>query len=352
VALEHPCRGFAVRAWALLEHPRRGLAERASAALQHPRRGLDERAWAPLEHPRRGLAERASAALQKLRCGFAVRTWVALEKARYGFDGRAWRVAPRFGKRVGVARLAAVTFDFWSTLVDGNMTPERTARRMARLHAAIVGAGHEVSVDELERAFDFSLERVAGAARDSLEDVGPPGRWAELARELGIPEGLIPYEVVEKAYEDITLEPMPNAMPHVREALEAMRSRGYRMGVICNTGMAGGRVLREVLRRHRLLGYFDVTVFSNEFGMSKPHPSIFAHTLAALGGVVAREALHVGDIEDLDVEGARRAGLGSALYAPGAHAGLETRTDADFVVRDWRDFGGEIDQFVMPDRGR
>jgi hypothetical protein len=25
-------------------------------------------------------------------------------------------------------------------------------------------------------------------------------------------------------------------------------------------------------------------------------------------------------------------------------------TDADFVVRDWRDFGRQIDQFVMPDR--
>ncbi len=249
-----------------------------------------------------------------------------------------------------MTRLAAVTFDFWSTLVDGNLTPERTARRMARLHAAIVGAGHAVTVDELKTAFDFSLERVASAARDSLEDVGPPGRWAELARELGIPDGLIPYEVVEKAYEDITLEPMPDAMPHVRVALEAMRARGYRLGVICNTGMAGGRVLREVLRRHGLLHYFDLTVFSNEFGMSKPHPSIFAHTLAQLGGVAAAEALHVGDIEELDVEGARRAGVHAALYAPGA--GPDVSTDADFVVRDWRDFGAQIDQFVMPDQER
>jgi putative hydrolase of the HAD superfamily len=246
--------------------------------------------------------------------------------------------------------LAAVTFDFWSTLVDGNVSPVRTAQRIARLHAAIVGAGHAVNVDELKTAFDFSLERVTSAARDSLEDVGPPGRWAELARELRIPDGLIPYEVVEKAYDDITLDPLPALMPHVRVALAAMRARGYRLGVICNTGMAGGRVLREVLRRHGLLGYLDVTVFSNEFGMSKPHPSIFAHTLAELGGVRPGEALHVGDIEELDVEGARRAGLWSALYAPGA--GRQPHTDANFVVRDWRDFGAQIDQFVTPDLPR
>jgi FMN phosphatase YigB (HAD superfamily) len=261
-----------------------------------------------------------------------------------------------------VPRLKAVTFDFWSTLVDGRLTPERTAARLARLHAAIVGAGHAVTPEELQRAFDFSLERVSTAARESLEDVGPPGRWAELARELGIPEGLIPYEVVEKAYEDITLEPMPESMPHVHQALDAMRERGFRMAVICNTGMAGGRVLREVLRRHGLLEFFGVTVFSNEFGVSKPHPSIFAHTLGLLGDVDPREALHVGDVEELDVEGARRAGLWSALYAPGGSdqvlpggdpggAGVDGHrevTHADLVVRDWREFGGQIDRFVTP----
>jgi FMN phosphatase YigB (HAD superfamily) len=239
---------------------------------------------------------------------------------------------------------------------------------MARLHAAIVGAGHTVTPEELTAAFDFSLELVSSAARDSLEDVGPPGRWAEVARELSIPEGLIPYEVVEKAYEDITLEPLPAAMPHVHIAVEAMRLRGYRLGVICNTGMAGGRVLREVLRRHALLDSFDVTVFSNEFGMSKPHPSIFAHTLAQLGDIEPDQALHVGAVEELDVEGARRAGVWSALYAPGAADNDARRatvpempdrdyrtdpadcvvTEADFVVYDWRDFGEQIDRFVMP----
>jgi HAD superfamily hydrolase (TIGR01549 family) len=254
-----------------------------------------------------------------------------------------------------VPRLRAVTFDFWSTLVDGSVTAERTALRLARLHAAIVGTGHAVTPEQLKSAFDFSLERVTSAARESLEDVGPPGRWAELARELGIPDGLIPYEVVEKAYEDITLEPLPEAMPHVHQAVDAMRQRGYRLAVICNTGMAGGRVLREVLRRHALLDAFDATVFSNEFGTSKPHPSIFAHTLAQLGGITPRQALHVGDVEELDVEGARRGGLWAALYAPvevERDADERSITDADLLVRDWRDFDQQIERFVMPGQDR
>ena len=89
---------------------------------------------------------------------------------------------------------------------------------------------------------------------------------------------------------------------------------------------------------------FEVTVFSNEFGWAKPDPRIFEHTLAALGQPPAAEALHVGDIEELDVEGARRAGVHAALYAPSSDGQVETR--ADFIVRDWRDFPEQIQGFA------
>ena len=244
-----------------------------------------------------------------------------------------------------MALLRAVTFDFWNTLVDGAVTEERTAQRLSRLHAAIVGAGHACSAEELRAAFSSTLDEVSEATRDSLKDVGPPGRWAALARALGVPEGLIPYEVVEQAYQDITLDPLPAALPHIREALEATRGAGYRLAVICNTGMAGGRVLREVLKRHGLFEFFDVTVFSNELGWAKPHPSIFGHTLEGLGGVAAAEALHVGDLEETDVEGARRAGLHAALYAPLTTPAVTTA--ANFVVHDWHDFGRQVAEYTL-----
>src|SRR5919199_6156044 len=188
-------------------------------------------------------------------------------------------------------RLKAVTFDFWSTLVDGTITPERTAERLSRLHAALVGAGHACSPEQLREAFQRAFEKITQAARETYRDVGPPGRWAALAQELGIPDGLIPFEVVEHAYEDITLDPLPAPMPHVEVAVKELKDQGYKLGVICNTGMAGGRVLREVLARHGLLTAFDVTVFSNEFGWSKPDPRIFHHALEELGNVRPAEAL-------------------------------------------------------------
>jgi putative hydrolase of the HAD superfamily len=92
------------------------------------------------------------------------------------------------------------------------------------------------------------------------------------------------------------------------------------------------------------LPYFQVTVFSNEFGWSKPHPRIFRHTLHALGGIEPDEALHVGDLEELDVEGARRAGVHVARYLADSTEPVET--EADFVVRDWREFPEQVAAFA------
>jgi hypothetical protein len=64
-----------------------------------------------------------------------------------------------------------------------------------------------------------------------------------------------------------------------------------------------------------------------------------AHAGQTLGAIEPALALHVGDLEELDVEGARRAGMYSALYSP---TDDEVQTDAHVVVRDWRDFDQQV----------
>ena len=243
-----------------------------------------------------------------------------------------------------MTHLEAVTFDFWSTLVDGRTTPERTARRMARLQGCLGESGFPCEVDDLRAAFRRAGAVIRARGEESLEELGPAGRWALIAHELGVPDGQIPFAVVEKAYEDITLDPLPDLMPHVDVAVRALAAAGYRLGVICNTGMAGGRTLRVVLDRYGLLDCFHTTTWSDEFGWSKPDPRIFHHTLDALG-VSPAAALHVGDLEELDVEGARRAGMWSAHYVPdGPHAPSER---ADLLVRDWQTFPHQVAVLAM-----
>jgi putative hydrolase of the HAD superfamily len=93
-----------------------------------------------------------------------------------------------------------------------------------------------------------------------------------------------------------------------RPALEHLRKAGAALAIVSNTMRTPGSTLRAVLARHDLLNCFDHTVFSDEFGLRKPHPEIFLTALRAIGGEV-KTAVHVGDDAILDVRGARAAGL-------------------------------------------
>ncbi len=99
--------------------------------------------------------------------------------------------------------------------------------------------------------------------------------------------------------------------PGTREGLESLRTRGFRLGVVSNSD---GRV-DEALSAAGLLGCFEVVVDSHRVGFEKPDPRIFQVALDALA-VPAAEALYVGDLYEVDVVGAGRAGLRAVLVSP------------------------------------
>jgi putative hydrolase of the HAD superfamily len=110
------------------------------------------------------------------------------------------------------------------------------------------------------------------------------------------------------AYSRPALLVPPAVDPGAHGALEALVARGYALGVVSNTMRTPGATLRKLLERYGILGFFRHTTFSDEIGVRKPAPEIFALALRALGAEVAT-AVHVGDDAILDVEGARAAGM-------------------------------------------
>jgi HAD superfamily hydrolase (TIGR01509 family) len=95
-------------------------------------------------------------------------------------------------------------------------------------------------------------------------------------------------------------------------AVETLRSRGYRTGVVSN---ADGRV-RRLLEEAGLAPHLEVVIDSAEVGVEKPDPRIF---LAATGRIETEPSAcaYVGDIYEFDVVGARAAGLRPILIGPG-----------------------------------
>ena len=130
------------------------------------------------------------------------------------------------------------------------------------------------------------------------------------AADRGLPERL-PAATMTKlveAYARPALVVPPALDPGTPGALAALRERGLTLAVVSNTMRTPGATLRKLLAHFGILEHFAHTTFSDEVGIRKPAPEIFALTLRAVGGEPAT-AVHVGDDLVLDVEGARATGM-------------------------------------------
>jgi putative hydrolase of the HAD superfamily len=113
-----------------------------------------------------------------------------------------------------------------------------------------------------------------------------------------------------------------HVLPGTGAILARIRQRGFRLGVVSNSD---GRV-PELLEEVGLAGPFEVVIDSALVGVEKPDPRIFEIALEHLAAP-AESAIYVGDYRDVDVIGARRAGLRPVLLDP-----LELEDGADFPV--------------------
>jgi len=100
------------------------------------------------------------------------------------------------------------------------------------------------------------------------------------------------------------------------ETLETLRARGYRVAVISN---ADGRV-RGLLETAGLAPLLEFVVDSAEVGVEKPDPRIF-HAATDRLGLAPEVCAYVGDIYEIDVVGAERAGLSAILLGDGPAPG-------------------------------
>jgi putative hydrolase of the HAD superfamily len=231
------------------------------------------------------------------------------------------------------AAIEAVTFDFWNTIARVAPGAMSEARRRAVV-AACEAHGVEVEAEALGK----TLEEVGSHWQRSWES-GTPFHHDEgvemLARALGV-EGAA-REAVAEAFLTAVRECEVELAPDIGFALGALRERGVRLGIVCDTGFTGGELLREVLEGKGLLEHFSGWAFSDEVGAYKPSPRMFEAALEALG-TRPQEALHVGDLRRTDVAGAKALGMGTVRYT-GLHddQDVDSGPEADFVIAGHRE---------------
>lgn len=160
-------------------------------------------------------------------------------------------------------------------------------------------------------------DRAARQAVAARLAAGPPGddraRWqlfaATLLRELGCDDAVAVAVRAAVTGHNQAGRLWSRTLEGTAGALAALRRQGLVLGVVSNSN---GHVAR-FLEHAGLREYLDFVVDSAIVGFEKPDPRIFEVALS-LAGVAPAEAVHVGDVYEIDVVGARRAGITPVLF--------------------------------------
>ena len=122
--------------------------------------------------------------------------------------------------------------------------------------------------------------------------------------------------------------------PGVRETLEEIRKRGFKMGIISD---AFSTEAKRRLEKTDLRKYFDLIVTCDLTGQKKPSPVPFRFALHELNADTS-EVVLIGDSPNRDMEPARKLGM-KTVYARYGDRFSHTRTSthADFIIDEFEE---------------
>jgi len=239
------------------------------------------------------------------------------------------KATPTTGSTPGldVARIEVVSFDLDGTLVDSRSAWRdgfaAPFLRLAERHPALLDLGDPARVhDDVFQSYLTTIwERVRGEWSPDYVREG----WRMLLARHGTPDDA----AADAAYEEYEAI-WPSLMRLFEESLtvlEAVQAR-YPMILLTNGNTAHQRMKIDA---HDLQRWFGHVVVSEEVGLVKPDPAIFAHALAPFG-TAPEAALHIGDMRTQDIAGARAARWQSAwVNRGGAPAGDEHEPDVEIA---------------------
>lgn len=225
----------------------------------------------------------------------------------------------------------AITFDWWGTLFCDAKTRSRGELRLDIL-VEVTGAERAAADNALSAvwaAFDRShrLDQRTLTAEDAV-------RMA--CEHLNVCIAPPEIERVAEAFACAVLEYEPQPIEGALEAVQAAAAC-VPIGIISDTGVSPGRVLRQLMDRNGFTEWFRAFTWSDELGgMAKPRAGNYLHAAQQLG-VPVESMLHIGDLPHTDIAGAKAVNARAALFTavnqqpPGLVA-------PDYTFATWQEF--------------
>lgn len=212
-----------------------------------------------------------------------------------------------------MARYKAILFDLFDTLVDLNLARLPLLSVAGRQRRTTGGAVYQelrsyydhIGFEEFFSAFLAVSREIEALRTQTHREIHSHERFSRVLHRLGIPSP--PPTVVERLVtvhmnELLAVMEFPARRRRVLDRLNP----SYRLAIVSNFDHPP--TVYRLLEREHLTSYFQAVLISAEVGWRKPRPEIFQAALSSLG-VIAGEALHVGDTPDADIVGAKAVGL-------------------------------------------
>jgi putative hydrolase of the HAD superfamily len=214
-----------------------------------------------------------------------------------------------------LADIQAVVFDLDDTLLDRRRSFERFVREQWK---RLAGFLHTVDEQQYVQTL-IELDHDGYAPRKQL--------FTGMIARFELPSGL-----AETLLNDYRAG-FPSAcllFPDAALTLSSLRASGLKLGLITNGSV---RMQRRKLECLTLSPMFDTILISDAEGISKPDCQIFRRALERLNTNAAR-AVFVGDHPDVDVAGARAAGM-QAIWR--RDPSVSRMVEADAVIEELGD---------------
>ena len=127
--------------------------------------------------------------------------------------------------------------------------------------------------------------------------------------------------------------------PGVVDAIAEAAHREIPVAVLSNNQFSGECIERE-LRIHGLSGCFRFVMSTADYGLRKPDPLVFLTAVGRLG-LPPASVWYIGDSLEMDVAGARAAGMPAVWYHPDGHETADPAPDLTLVR--WSDLAPLLD---------
>jgi len=200
--------------------------------------------------------------------------------------------------------IKSVIFDFGGVLAKPIWSTEKVVDIIAR---ELLNYGIQLPTGFLE-VFGDVLSRNMRKATCSMIEIPFEKIVIEALDKFGIViDNSLAYEIMMR----VSNAKLHEFRPDAQEILRELKSLGLIIGVLSNTSLF---IPKMSLERIGLSKFVDAIILSREVGFRKPHQAIFSAIINRLK-INPKETLFIGDVLEIDVYGAKRAGMLTALMS-------------------------------------